>query len=68
MLRAVFLDAAPGGVVGGAFNAFIAPVIFNSVIEYPLVLVLAAFARPIGPRTLPLWRWLLFVVAIALSG
>ncbi len=64
-LTEFYLWMSVGGVVGGAFSAFLAPVIFNTVVEYPLVLVLAALARPIGPRTLPLWRWLLFVVAIA---
>ena len=37
-----------GGVVGGAFNAFVAPLIFKSVVEYPAVLVLACLARPWG--------------------
>lgn len=37
-----------GGVLGGGFNAFVAPVIFNNVWEYPLVLALAALARPWG--------------------
>ncbi|WP_141653109.1 spermidine synthase [Phenylobacterium immobile] len=35
-----------GGVVGGGFNAFIAPVIFDNVWEYPIGLVLAGLARP----------------------
>jgi SAM-dependent methyltransferase len=35
-----------GGVLGGSFNAFVAPIVFHSVIEYPLVLVLACLARP----------------------
>jgi hypothetical protein len=35
-----------GGVLGGAFNAFVAPLIFNGVWEYPIVLVLACLARP----------------------
>jgi hypothetical protein len=35
-----------GGVVGGVFNALIAPVIFNSVIEYPLVMLLACMFLP----------------------
>lgn len=35
-----------GGVLGGVFNALIAPVIFSSVLEFPLVLLLAAFLRP----------------------
>ncbi|HEX4098531.1 MAG TPA: fused MFS/spermidine synthase, partial [Caulobacteraceae bacterium] len=41
-----YLCVALGGVVGGAFNAFLAPVIFNDVWEYPLVLALAGLARP----------------------
>jgi len=48
-LTVFYLCLSVGGVVGGSFNAFIAPVIFNSVLEYPLVLVLAGLARP--------WRW-----------
>jgi SAM-dependent methyltransferase len=37
-----------GGVVGGMFNALIAPVLFHRVgmAEYPLVLVLTALVRP----------------------
>ncbi len=64
-LTEFYLWMSVGGVIGGAFNAFLAPVIFTTVIEYPLVLVLAVFARPWGPRTLPLWRWLLLVLGIA---
>ena len=30
-----------GGVLGGALNALVAPLVFDSVLEYPLVLVLA---------------------------
>jgi SAM-dependent methyltransferase len=37
-----------GGVLGGSFNAFLAPVIFDNVWEYPLVLVLSCLARPWG--------------------
>jgi SAM-dependent methyltransferase len=37
---------AVGGVVGGVFNALIAPLIFTTVREYPLVLLAATFARP----------------------
>ncbi|WP_143270776.1 spermidine synthase [Bradyrhizobium brasilense] len=35
-----------GGVLGGVFNALIAPLIFNGVWEYPLVLVAACLMRP----------------------
>ncbi len=41
-----YLCIALGGVLGGAFNAFLAPVLFNDVWEYPAVLALAALARP----------------------
>jgi predicted O-methyltransferase YrrM len=46
-----------GGVVGGAFNAFVAPAVFNTVIEYPAVLVLACLARPWGRGRLASWQW-----------
>jgi hypothetical protein len=45
-LTEFYLLMSLGGVIGGAFNAFLAPVIFNGVWEYPLVLVLAGLARP----------------------
>lgn len=53
-----------GGVLGGAFNAFAAPVIFPTVYEYPLMLVLGCLARPWGGR-IALWRWFVFLVGIA---
>jgi hypothetical protein len=45
-LTEFYLWMSVGGVLGGIFNALIAPVIFNSVIELPIVLVLAALLRP----------------------
>ena len=35
-----------GGVLGGAFNALLAPVIFSTVVELPMALVLAAMLCP----------------------
>src|SRR5262249_35562872 len=35
-----------GGVLGGAFNALIAPLIFSTLIEYTLVLVFAGLVMP----------------------
>lgn len=35
-----------GGVLGGAFNAIVAPVIFNTLFEYPLALIAAALLLP----------------------
>jgi hypothetical protein len=45
-LTEFYLWMSIGGVVGGAFNAFLAPVLFPGVWEYPAVLVLACLARP----------------------
>ncbi|MFN3668584.1 MAG: spermidine synthase [Brevundimonas sp.] len=47
-LTEFYLLMSFGGVVGGAFTALLAPVIFNMVWEYPLVLVLVGLARPWG--------------------
>lgn len=40
-LTEFFLWVAAGGVLGGAFNAFIAPVTFNGLVEYPIALAVA---------------------------
>lgn len=43
-----------GGVLGGLFNALIAPLIFKSIIEYPLMVLLACLFLPATagrPRT-----------------
>ncbi len=52
-LTGFYLAAATGGVVGGLFNALVAPVIFDRVAEYPLALILSCLAVPgvrLGPR------------------
>jgi spermidine synthase len=36
-----YLLVAVGGVLGGLFNALVAPAVFNSLVEYPLMMVLA---------------------------
>jgi hypothetical protein len=41
-----------GGVIGGAFNAFLAPVLFTTIVEYPAALVLSCLARPWNLREL----------------
>lgn len=47
-----------GGVLGGVFNALIAPFIFNGIWEYPLALIAAWLIRPRMPadkqRNLPM--------------
>src|SRR5262249_27306509 len=45
-LTEFYLWMSVGGVVGGMFNALLAPVLFVRVIEYTLALVLACLLRP----------------------
>jgi hypothetical protein len=45
-LTAFYLWMSVGGVLGGIFNAILAPLLFNGVWEYPLAIVLAAALRP----------------------
>jgi SAM-dependent methyltransferase len=54
-----------GGVAGGAFNAFLAPVIFDNVWEYPLVLVLACLVRPWGDWKIDTFTWMMLILGVA---
>jgi hypothetical protein len=45
-LTEFYLWLSFGGVLGGIFNALAAPLVFNSLAEYPLVMILSFFLRP----------------------
>jgi hypothetical protein len=45
-LTEFYLWMSLGGVMGGAFTALLAPILFDTVVEYPLALVAACFLRP----------------------
>jgi spermidine synthase len=45
-LTEFYLSMSLGGVLGGLFNALVAPLVFRSVLEYPLALVLACALYP----------------------
>ena len=45
-LTEFYLWLAVGGVVGGVLNALVAPLVFDTVAEYPLTLVLACLLAP----------------------
>src|SRR6266511_2173700 len=45
-LTEFYLALSVGGVLGGAFNALVAPKIFTTAVEYPLAVVLACLLRP----------------------
>ena len=40
-----YLCVAIGGMLGGLFNTLIAPIVFNTIVEYPLMVVLACLIR-----------------------
>lgn len=52
-LTEFYLFVSLGGVLGGAFAAFLAPVIFNNVYEFPLAMAAACLFRPRAPSDMP---------------
>ncbi len=59
-LTGFFLAIAVGGALGGVFNAVIAPQVFSSILEYPLVIALAFLLRDrraFGRANLPRIKW-----------
>jgi hypothetical protein len=44
-LTEFYLWLGLGGVLGGIFNALVAPAVFSSILEYPLALMLACLVR-----------------------
>jgi hypothetical protein len=69
-LTQFYLYIGVGGVLGGIFNAVIAPALFAGVLEYPLTILIAAAVRPrsiarvTGRR--PTWDLGLILVACTL--
>lgn len=49
-LAEYYLWIAFGGALGSFFNVFVAPTLFNSVLEYPLAIVLACMLQASEPR------------------
>lgn len=75
-LTEFYLWMSFGGVLGGAFVGLAAPVLFDGIWEYPILLVMAALARSLGRESTARrgnWRSLLdFLVpatlAVAIAG
>jgi SAM-dependent methyltransferase len=55
-LTEFYLWMSLGGVLGGLFNTLLAPVLFNSVVEYPLGLMAACWLRWEAERRSPTRR------------
>jgi hypothetical protein len=58
-LTLFYLMMSVGGALGGLFNALVAPLVFNDIYEYEIVLVLAALVIPCLDESDPLRivRW-----------
>ncbi len=60
-----YLWLSVGGALGGLFSALVAPMIFRTVVEYPLMIVLACLLRPAKDK-LKLWDLLMPALLLAL--
>lgn len=63
-LTEFYLMMSLGGVVGGAFNALVAPVLFNGIFEYPIALAALVALRWTPGMPFEKWRELLWPIAI----
>jgi spermidine synthase len=63
-LTEFYLLLSVGGVLGGIFNALLAPVLFVTAVEYPIAIALACFMAPVRPgkRGMPVPRLALDIV------
>jgi len=52
-LTGFYLYVAAGGALGGLFNALVAPLVFPTLIEYPLAIVAACVLIPPPPKKRP---------------
>jgi protein-L-isoaspartate O-methyltransferase len=60
-----YLCIAVGGLLGGVFNALLAPALFDSVLEYSLTILAACAVRPRFIDSAPRGRWDLALIATA---
>lgn len=66
-LTEFYLYVSLGGVLGGAFAGFLAPVIFNNVYEFPLAMAAACLFRPRHGSDTPRLEDAAFAAAIAVG-
>jgi nitrogen fixation-related uncharacterized protein len=58
-LTTFYVSLSFGGMIGGIFSGLIAPYVFSSVAEYPILVVLAILCRPFNQGIWkPMDRWL----------
>jgi len=69
-LTGFYLWIALGGVLGGLFNGVVAPVIFSTVLEFPLALICAALLRQVmlPSEKRPRLHWLDVALPLAIGA
>jgi SAM-dependent methyltransferase len=67
-LTEFYLYVSLGGVLGGAFCGLLAPLVFPTVIEYPLLIAAALFCAPAVTRDAAALRGQLPALAFAAAG
>ena len=64
-LSSFYVSLSFGGMLGGLFAGLLAPYVFSSIAEYPILIALAVLCRPWQPlRRNEIWFWL----AAAVTG
>lgn len=63
-LTAFYFFLSAGGVLGGVFNALVAPAIFAGLAEYPIAMVLVCICLPVGVSS----RRLYYAIPIGLCA
>lgn len=73
-LAEYFLFISVGGVLGGIFNALVAPLVFATPLEYPIIFIAACMMLPVAARAPWTKSWLrigfplvMFLLTIGLS-
>jgi hypothetical protein len=67
-LTEFYLCLSVGGALGGLFNAIVAPLLFKSIIEYPLMVVMACLLRA-GKERVDKWDFATpLIIFVLLSG
>jgi SAM-dependent methyltransferase len=56
-LTEYYLCLSIGGVLGGLLNTLVAPLVFSSVVEYPLAIAIACIIAPPPEKNLPEKTW-----------
>lgn len=67
-LTEFFLWLSIGGALGGAFNALAAPLLFSSILEYPIAIALACMLRSAQKPADAAFHWSDLALPCALAG